>query len=61
MVFSALSGSAPNNPPSPISRPWTARAATSCNWDDYDTRHAVFQPAKHTPEALKKGYDSRLS
>lgn len=26
-------------------------------WDDYDTRHVVFQPAKLTPEALKKGYD----
>lgn len=26
------------------------------NWDLYDTRHAVFQPAKMTPETLEKGY-----
>ncbi len=26
------------------------------NWDLYDTRHAVFQPAKLTPEALEAGY-----
>jgi radical SAM superfamily enzyme YgiQ (UPF0313 family) len=26
------------------------------NWDLYDTRHAVFQPAKLTPEALEEGY-----
>lgn len=30
---------------------------TSHNWDNYDTRHVVFQPAKLTPEALKTGYD----
>ncbi|MCB9148402.1 MAG: B12-binding domain-containing radical SAM protein [Caldilineaceae bacterium] len=26
------------------------------NWDQYDTRHVVFQPAKLTPEALDAGY-----
>jgi radical SAM superfamily enzyme YgiQ (UPF0313 family) len=26
------------------------------NWDLYDTRHAVFQPAKMTPEQLEEGY-----
>ncbi len=26
------------------------------NWDLYDTRHAVFQPAKLTPAALEEGY-----
>ncbi len=26
------------------------------NWDLYDTRHAVFQPARMTPEALEAGY-----
>ena len=25
-------------------------------WDDYDTRHTVFQPAKLTPQALEEGY-----
>jgi radical SAM superfamily enzyme YgiQ (UPF0313 family) len=30
---------------------------TSQNWDMFDTRHVVFQPAKLTPEALKAGYD----
>jgi radical SAM superfamily enzyme YgiQ (UPF0313 family) len=30
---------------------------TSGNWDLYDTRHVVFQPARLTPDALKKGYD----
>jgi radical SAM superfamily enzyme YgiQ (UPF0313 family) len=28
----------------------------SANWDRYDTRHAVFRPAKMTPEALEEGY-----
>jgi radical SAM superfamily enzyme YgiQ (UPF0313 family) len=27
------------------------------NWDLYDTRHVVYQPARLTPEALKAGYD----
>jgi radical SAM superfamily enzyme YgiQ (UPF0313 family) len=26
------------------------------NWDKYDTRHVVFQPAKMTPETLEAGY-----
>ena len=26
------------------------------NWDVYDTRHAVFQPAGMSPEALERGY-----
>lgn len=26
------------------------------NWDIYDTRHAVFTPAKMTPQQLEKGY-----
>jgi radical SAM superfamily enzyme YgiQ (UPF0313 family) len=29
---------------------------TSANWDRYDTRHAVFRPAKMTAEALEAGY-----
>jgi radical SAM superfamily enzyme YgiQ (UPF0313 family) len=29
---------------------------TSYNWDLYDTRHVVFQPARLTPEALEAGY-----
>ena len=29
---------------------------TSANWDLYDTRHAVFRPAKMTAEALEAGY-----
>ncbi|MGB2714660.1 MAG: radical SAM protein [Vicinamibacterales bacterium] len=27
------------------------------DWDLYDTRHVVFQPARLTPERLKQGYD----
>jgi radical SAM superfamily enzyme YgiQ (UPF0313 family) len=27
------------------------------DWDLYDTRHVVYQPAQLTPEALKTGYD----
>ena len=27
------------------------------NWDLYDTRHVVYQPARLRPEALKNGYD----
>jgi radical SAM superfamily enzyme YgiQ (UPF0313 family) len=30
---------------------------TSNNWDDYDTRHVVYRPAKLTPAALRAGYD----
>jgi len=29
---------------------------TSYDWDNYDTRHAVFQPAKISPQALEAGY-----
>ncbi|MDP9361309.1 MAG: B12-binding domain-containing radical SAM protein [Acidobacteriota bacterium] len=29
---------------------------TSRNWDLYDTRHVVYQPARLTPAALEKGY-----
>jgi len=29
---------------------------TSANWDRYDTRHAVFRPAKMTAETLEAGY-----
>jgi radical SAM superfamily enzyme YgiQ (UPF0313 family) len=29
---------------------------TSWNWDRYDTRHAVFQPLKMSPETLEAGY-----
>jgi len=29
---------------------------TTCDWDRYDTRHAVFQPARLTPEQLEAGY-----
>jgi radical SAM superfamily enzyme YgiQ (UPF0313 family) len=29
---------------------------TSTNWDLYDTRHAVFKPAKMSAEALEAGY-----
>ena len=27
-----------------------------CGWDLYDTRHAVFRPARMTPERLEEGY-----
>ena len=30
---------------------------TSHNWDDYDTRHVVYRPARLTPQQLKDGYD----
>ena len=30
---------------------------TNRDWDRYDTRHVVYQPAKLTPDALKTGYD----
>jgi radical SAM superfamily enzyme YgiQ (UPF0313 family) len=30
---------------------------TSRNWDRYDTRHVVYQPARLTPGRLKEGYD----
>ncbi len=41
--------------------PWHQRLAaqgriTSTNWDLYDTRHAVYRPAKMTGEALEQGY-----
>jgi radical SAM superfamily enzyme YgiQ (UPF0313 family) len=29
---------------------------TSHNWDLYDTRHAVFRPARMSPDALEAGY-----
>ena len=29
---------------------------TTSNWDRYDTRHVVYQPARLTPQALKEGY-----
>jgi len=29
---------------------------TTDNWDDYDTRHSVFRPARMTAEALEAGY-----
>ena len=29
---------------------------TTDNWDLYDTRHAVYRPAKMTAQALEKGY-----
>jgi radical SAM superfamily enzyme YgiQ (UPF0313 family) len=29
---------------------------TSSNWDLYDTRHVVFQPARLSPEILEAGY-----
>lgn len=34
---------------------------TSSNWDDYDTRHVVYRPARLTPEQLKAGYDRAYS
>lgn len=30
---------------------------TTSNWDLYDTRHVVYQPARLSPAALKDGYD----
>jgi radical SAM superfamily enzyme YgiQ (UPF0313 family) len=30
---------------------------TTRDWDLYDTRHVVYQPARLSPEALKRGYD----
>jgi len=30
---------------------------TTGNWDLYDTRHVVFQPARMSARALKEGYD----
>ena len=29
---------------------------TSQDWDRYDTRHVVYQPAKMSPESLTQGY-----
>ena len=35
-----------------------AQGRITCrDWDRYDTRHVVYQPAKLTPDALKAGYD----
>jgi radical SAM superfamily enzyme YgiQ (UPF0313 family) len=28
----------------------------SCNWDDYDTMHVVFEPAKMSPDELYRGF-----
>jgi len=28
----------------------------SCNWQDYDTMHVVFQPAKMSPDELYRGF-----
>jgi radical SAM superfamily enzyme YgiQ (UPF0313 family) len=41
--------------------PWHQRLVaqgriTTTNWDLYDTRHAVYRPAKMTGEALERGY-----
>ena len=33
-----------------------ARRTVSTNWDLYDTRHAVFRPARMTPDVLEAGY-----
>ena len=33
------------------------RRITTRDWDLYDTRHVVYQPARLSPEALKRGYD----
>jgi radical SAM superfamily enzyme YgiQ (UPF0313 family) len=33
------------------------RRLTTTDWDLYDTRHVVYQPARMTPDALKNGYD----
>jgi radical SAM superfamily enzyme YgiQ (UPF0313 family) len=32
------------------------RRLTTGNWDRYDTRHAVFQPARMSADALERGY-----
>ena len=45
--------------------PWTKLYArmdaeqrlTTTNWDLYDTRHVVYQPARLKPDVLKNGYD----
>jgi radical SAM superfamily enzyme YgiQ (UPF0313 family) len=34
----------------------TQRRLTNHNWDDYDTRHVVFQPAHMSVETLETGY-----
>jgi len=33
-----------------------SRRITTWNWDLYDTRHAVFRPARMTPQQLEAGY-----
>src|SRR5262249_33855557 len=33
------------------------RRMVTDNWDLYDTRHVVYQPARLKPETLKTGYD----
>jgi radical SAM superfamily enzyme YgiQ (UPF0313 family) len=37
-------------------RLWSQRRITTADWDLYDTRHAVFQPARMTASALEAGY-----
>ncbi len=32
------------------------RRILHCNWDLYDTRHAVYRPARMSPETLEEGY-----
>jgi radical SAM superfamily enzyme YgiQ (UPF0313 family) len=39
------------------SRMEAEKRITTTNWDRYDTRHVVYQPARLTPQALKDGYD----
>ena len=34
----------------------SAGRITTCDWDLYDTRHAVFQPARMSAEELERGY-----
>jgi radical SAM superfamily enzyme YgiQ (UPF0313 family) len=44
-------------PGTPLHRRMTARQRiTTQNWDHYDTRHAVFRPAKMSAEDLETGY-----
>jgi len=44
-------------PGTPLHRRMAAEGRiTTANWDLYDTRHAVFRPAKMTSEALETGY-----
>jgi radical SAM superfamily enzyme YgiQ (UPF0313 family) len=44
-------------PGTPLHQRLTAQGRiTTTNWDLYDTRHAVFRPAKMSAEALEQGY-----